>query len=253
MEFIYKQTKINYFKQGNGDELVVFLHGWGAGSELFTPIAPYFNIDKYTLLFIDFPPFGKSSIPNETWTMQDYFALTKQIIKSQQEEKSYITLNIISHSFGSRVAILLASSREISVDKLVLIGAAGIKPKRRLNYHFKVLKYKILKKISPEKASKMGSNDYKQLPEVMKSTFLKIVNTDLSASSKLVDCNTLIIYGKNDQETPIYMAKKLHKNIKNSQLVIIENAGHFVYLEQPTIVQKYVSLFLNSWQNLFSN
>lgn len=246
MEFIYKQTKINYFKQGNGDELVVFLHGWGAGSELLTPVAPYFDTNKYTLLFIDFPPFGKSSKPKETWTMQDYFALTKDIIKSQQKEKTYNKLNIISHSFGGRVAILLASSGEINVDRLVLIGAAGIKPKRSLDYYFKVFKYKMLKKLSPEKASKMGSNDYKLLPTIMKSTFLNIVNTDLSISSKSITCKTLIIYGKNDQETPIYMAKKLHKNIKNSQLVIIENAGHFVYLEQPTIVQKYVSLFLNS-------
>lgn len=247
MEFIYKQTNINYFKQGNGDELVVFLHGWGSGSELFAPFASCFDINKYTMLFIDFPPFGKSSRPNEVWTMQDYFSSTLQIIQNQQKEKTYNSLNIISHSFGGRVAILLASSGEIEIDKLVLIASAGIKPKRNLNYHYKVLKYKIIKKISPEKAAKMGSNDYKQLSMGMKSTFSNIVNTDLTPNSKLIPCKTLIIYGKNDKETPIYMAKKLHKNIKNSKLIIIKKAGHFVYLEQFNIVLKYVSLFLNSW------
>lgn len=245
MEFIYKTIKAFYQTKGNGDELVVFLHGWGAGSELFISFASYLFDEKYTFLFIDFPPFGQSEEPKNVWTMSDYQTLTAEIIQELQNIKMFHSINIIGHSFGGRVAILLASNN-LPINKIVLIASAGLKAKRGLQYWLKICKYKILKKFSPQKASKLGSEDYKKLSPVMKGTFTNIVNADLTSNCKKIDCQSLIIWGENDHETPLYMAKKLKKLIKNSQLVIIKNANHFVYLQQPEIISKYITLFLNS-------
>lgn len=247
MEFIYNNTKINYEIKGNGEKLVVFLHGWGAGSEMFLPLAKEIYKEGNSFLFIDFPPFGKSEEPKTVWTIQDYKAMTLQIIQHTLDEQNYTSLDIISHSFGGRIAILLASENELKLNKLILIGAAGIKPKRGLIYKTKVLKYKIFKKFAPQKAANMGSEDYKKLSSTMKQTFKNIVNTDLTSLCDKISCQTLIIYGQKDKETPIYMAKKLHKSIKNSKLIIVNGAHHFVYLEQLNLVSKYVNLFLNTW------
>lgn len=246
MEFIYNNTKINYEIKGNGEKLVVFLHGWGAGSEMFLPLAKEIYKEGNSFLFIDFPPFGKSEEPKTVWTIQDYKAMALQIIQHILDEQSYTSLDIISHSFGGRIAILLASENELKLNKLILIGAAGIKPKRGLIYKTKVLKYKIMKKFAPQKAANMGSEDYKKLSSTMKQTFKNIVNTDLASLCDKISCQTLIIYGQKDKETPIYMAKKLHKSIKNSKLIIVNGAHHFVYLEQLNLVSKYVNLFLNT-------
>lgn len=247
MEFIYNNTKINYEIKGNGEKLVVFLHGWGAGSEMFLPLAKEIYKEGNSFLFIDFPPFGKSEEPKTVWTIQDYKAMTLQIIQHILDEQNYTSLDIISHSFGGRIAILLASENELKLNKLILIGAAGIKPKRGLIYKTKVLKYKIMKKIAPQKAANMGSEDYKKLSFTMKQTFKNIVSTDLTSLCDKISCQTLIIYGQKDKETPIYMAKKLHKSIKNPKLIIVKGAHHFVYLEQLNLVSKYVNLFLNTW------
>ena len=247
MEFIYNNTKINYEIKGNGEKLVVFLHGWGAGSEMFLPLAKEIYKEGNSFLFIDFPPFGKSEEPKTVWTIQDYKAMALQIIQHILDEQNYTSLDIISHSFGGRIAILLASENELKLNKLILIGAAGIKPKRGFIYKTKVLKYKIMKKFAPQKAANMGSEDYKKLSSTMKQTFKNIVNTDLASLCDKISCQTLIIYGQKDKETPIYMAKKLHKSIKNSKLIIVNGAHHFVYLEQLKLVSKYVNLFLNTW------
>ena len=46
----------------------------------------------------------------------------------------------------------------------------------------------------------------------------------------------------NDKDTPLYMAKKLLKNIKNSNLVIFQNAGHYSYLNES---QKFINVVKN--------
>lgn len=65
----------------------------------------------------------------------------------------------------------------------------------------------------------------------MKKTFVNIISEDLSPLLKSITCPTLIIFGKDDKETPLYMAKKINKKIKDSALVVFENCGHFAYLE----------------------
>jgi 3-oxoadipate enol-lactonase len=54
-------------------------------------------------------------------------------------------------------------------------------------------------------------------------------STDLLAE---IDVPTLIIHGKDDQIIPVSEAEAMHKAIKNSKLVVLENAGHMLNLEQ---------------------
>ena len=65
----------------------------------------------------------------------------------------------------------------------------------------------------------------------MKKTFSNIVSQDLSDLAKNIKCKTLLIYGGLDRETPLYMAKKYNKLIKNSKLKIYKNFGHFAYIQ----------------------
>ena len=104
-------------------------------------------------------------------------------------------------------------------------------------YYYKIWKYKRLKKKAQFshnariKMEKMGSDDYKKLSEVMKKTFVNVVNEDLVPYAKHIKAETFIIWGKCDKDTKLYMAKKLHKVIKNSTLYLLEKAGHFSFLD----------------------
>ncbi len=48
-----------------------------------------------------------------------------------------------------------------------------------------------------------------------------------------IDVPTLIIHGAKDAIIPLSEAEAMHKAIKNSKLVVLEDAGHMVNLEQP--------------------
>lgn len=61
---------------------------------------------------------------------------------------------------------------------------------------------------------------------------------------KFIQCPTLIIAGNEDTLIPSSEAETMHSKIPNSQLHIIEKAGHLVNLEQPEEFQKILEEFL---------
>ena len=99
--------------------------------------------------------------------------------------------------------------------------------------------------INKDKLKGFYSKDYNVLPKVMKESFLKIVNEHLDDRLKLIENKTLIIFGKEDKETPIYMAKKFHKNLKDSELYLVEGAGHFCFIDKENEFNFVVKEFLS--------
>ena len=83
-----------------------------------------------------------------------------------------------------------------------------------------------------EMRKKRGSSDYAKLKtDVSRQTFNKIISLDLKKNLKDIKNPVLLIWGENDKDTPLYMAKIMEKRIKDCGLVVIENAGHFSYLD----------------------
>lgn len=224
---------MNFVKTGSGKKLIVFLHGWGGSIESFFWIKDYFKDES--LLFVDFPGFGKSPESQKPYFVSDYVFELKNIIDNFEIDD----LILVGHSFGGRVAIKFAFLFQYCYKRfrVCLIDSAGIKPKRSIVYHLKVLRFKYLKKRASKnpklktRLNSYGSKDYKALSCNMKRTFVQVVNEDLSAYAKFLKCQTIIIWGRRDKETKMYMAKKLHKLINGSQLFVFENAGHFSYLD----------------------
>ena len=250
MEFLYENIKVNYELELNGENLFVFLHGWGSNLNLMKPLSEIFTLESK--LLIDFPPFGKSSQePKVAWNLDNYCELTKQIIdisikKAQEEGLLIKRIVLFGHSFGGRVAIKLAKFS----NKLILISAAGLKPKFSLKTKTKILLYKFYKKIGSKKANLFGSQDYKVLSPVMKQTFNNIIGEDLKNVCKTIKTKTLIIFGTKDKETPPYMAKKLNQYIKNSKLVFISGADHFAYLKKAkeTNLEIFNFVYEDEWK-----
>lgn len=217
----YKNTKVNYKVIGNGMTAIVFLHGWGGNIKSFEFIVNCLCFD-YKAVLIDFPPFGESETPNSDFTIFDYEKLVIEIMN-----KENITSPIIvGHSFGGRVAILLASSG--NCKKLILTASAGLKPKRSIKYKFKIVKKKICNKLGLK--YNCGSADYNALPKNMKKTFVNIVTTYLEKYAININVPTILFWGKKDKDTPFYMAKRLQRLIKDSEIIAFKNSGHFCYI-----------------------
>ncbi|MDD2227620.1 MAG: alpha/beta hydrolase [Clostridia bacterium] len=238
MFYEFRGKKVHLKKTKGKGDWIVFLHGWGGTIKSFECVAEKFT--EHKCLLIDFPPFGESEEMVDVWNLSDYVEMLREILNAFEIDK----VKIIAHSFGGRVAILFASIYTDKVEKLILVDSAGIKPKFNIIVKLKILKYKILKKIGFKQKNK-GSADYKLLSSKMKKTFVNIINEHLEKQCERINCPTLIIFGKKDKETPIYMAKKLNSLIKNSAVIIFKNARHFSYIDNFNDFILIAKSFLN--------
>lgn len=202
---------------------LVLMHGWGGSGKTVKCIADAFALSRRVISF-DFPPFGNSSHPPGSWSLCDYTEGVMHCLKSVGIEKA----DFVGHSFGGRVGIDLAARTDI-VNKLALVDAAGLRPKKTLKKIINGIKFKRDKKRGRD-VTKYYSPDYLALPENVRQVFSRIVSEDLAGRLCQIKCETLIIWGEDDKETPLYMAKKMHRLVNGSGLVVL-GGGHFAYLD----------------------
>lgn len=225
------EVNFRYRFNDNKDKVVLLLHGWGGSLNSFRGLENFLVQNNYSVINLDFPGFGNSDLPGADFTLDDYEKIIVEMLEYLHLEK----VNVVAHSFGGRVALLLASSTNY-VDKLVLVDSAGIKPKFSITKFFRQKRYKFLKFLAKKgiikrDLSNFGSEDYRALPDQLKPIFVRIVSRDLTECLGKIKCPTLIIWGEKDTSTPLYMARKMNKKIADSGLVVFKNAGHFSYLD----------------------
>ncbi len=168
-------------------------------------------------------------------------------IKEFMYKNSIVCPHVIAHSFGGRVALKCASQNPKIFDKMVLTGCAGLKPKTTLKKRVKKTIFSVFKRfVDKKKLSRFYSSDYLALDDVMKKSFIKIVNEHLDGCLNKITNPTLLVFGKDDKQTPLYMAKRLNAGIKDSRLIVLDNAGHFCFLDKPIKFNTEVKEFLLS-------
>lgn len=243
---------INYEIKGEGFPVLI-LHGWGGCIDSMLPITNNLK-DKYKTITVDFTGHGSSDFPITPMGVEDYSDIIYKLLNILNIKE----LIIIGHSFGGRVGIVLSSKYQNMIKKMILIDSGGIKPKATIKQKIQVITYKFIKNILKvilfnskfyqnimiNLRRKSGSEDYRNLPEVMKTTFVKIVTQDLTDMLGLINCQVLIIWGEKDTDTPIYMGRIMEEKIKNSGLVVLEDAGHFSYIDQSYKCNIIINKFL---------
>ncbi len=227
--------KVRCLFAGEGKD-VVFLHGWGCDASAFL-FAANFLKDEFRVTLVDFSGFGGSGAPDYPYGVPDYADETLAVLGALGVRRACF----VGHSFGGRVCLELAARRGEHVKALVLVDSAGLKPRRGLKYQVKVLLHKALKRIGLKGLK--GSADYRQLSPLMKETFKKVVNYDQTPLLCHILCPTAIFWGKDDRETPMYMARKLCRGIADSAMFTLDG-GHFAFAEDRAEFLEILRAFL---------
>ena len=242
----------SYIDIGSGD-VVVILHGWGANIESIIPIVNILK-DNHRVIAYEYPGHGQSEEPNYVYGTEDYADFLKKFLDFFKIDKA----SFVGHSFGGKTLTIFSVKHKDMVEKLVLIDASGILPKRSFKYYLKVYTFKILKKVyltlnfSKNKEQrlkdfykKFGSDDYKNSDGIMRKVFVKVVNESTENYLDKIDAQTLLIWGDMDDATPLYMGEIFEKKIKDSGLVILKNSGHFSYVDDYSTFRAVMKSYFN--------
>ncbi len=177
------------------------------------------------------------------YALSDYL----EEVKEYMYKFGIVQPSVVAHSFGARIVIKGASEEKQLFNKLVLTGAAGLKSKPTVKRTLKKLAFNVAKKFfSKEKLTRFYSSDYNNLSPIMQKSFIKIVTEHLDDRLEYIENPTLLVFGDKDRETPLYMAKRLNRGIKNSKLLVIKGAGHFCFIDSPIKFNGEVREFLLS-------
>ena len=138
----------------------------------------------------------------------------------------------MGHSFGGKIA--LEYYFNYGIKGITLIASPVLKPKRKINYYFNIIMYKIKKKLKCN-VNKYGSRDFKECKKEMKSFFVNVVNTHYDKKILKVRVPVLLVYSRKDEKVNFRSARKLHNKLLRSRLRVI-NGDHFAYLSNEEIV-----------------
>ena len=258
MEFVSRGVRMYYEISGEEGPALLLLHGWGGKCESFLPVARDFQKTR-RVYAVDFPGHGRSDEPDEPWSVTEYMEYIRAFLIGEKLGR----VDIIAHSFGGRVAILLAATYPELVGRLVLTGAAGIPPKKTGRKTMKSRVYKCLRAVARSGAvravfggeraalwqeslvQKFGSRDYRALTPSMRQTFNRVISQDLTGCLEKIKAPTLLVWGEDDTETPIWMARIMAEKIPDAGLVSWPGCGHFAYLDRYGDFRIVVERFLS--------
>ncbi len=232
--------RVHYDVTGpEGAPAVVLMHGWGCDHTTVRSIAAILEpgLRVYSL---DLPGHGRSDEPPTPWGVDEYTVLVEEFCRLNAIENP----TLIGHSFGGRIGLLMASRNPI--DRMVLVDAAGIKPRRKPKYYIKVYSFKAAKRILPlvlgrKKGQEIidrwrgsaGSADYRNSSSMMRAVMSRCVNQDLKHVMPAIKASTLLVWGDKDTATPIADARYMEKHIPDAGLVSFADAGHYSFLDNP--------------------
>lgn len=241
---------IRYDVEGQGSPIIL-MHGWGCQASTLNSIARI-AAEQHTIYNIDFPGFGGSDEPAEIWGVEDYTRMLEEFVTKLGIKRPAL----LGHSFGGRVGILYSSRNDI--DKLILVDAAGVKPRRTLKYYAKVYSFKAGKRLwqlilGKERAEKRiermrksrASADYGAASPKMRAILSKVVNEDLKPVMPRIKAPTLLIWGENDTATPMRDARIMEKLIPDAGLVSFPGCGHYSFLDNPYQFAAVLRSFIN--------
>jgi pimeloyl-ACP methyl ester carboxylesterase len=245
---------IRYLEGGQGAPVIV-LHSF-EGNLGWLPA--YDGLASKSKLYLPtHPGFAGSDRPEWLESFTDLARFYLWIV----QELGVAKASFIGHGIGGWLAAEIAVMSPLIVDRLVLVDAAGVRPRiseitdiflhgsegaRRLSFHDsgKVPDYDRLfgRKPDPEEREAEAINReaairYCWKPYMHDPSLLPLLR-------RLRGIPTLIVWGREDRLIPLECAELYHGAIAGSQLEVIEGCGYFPQLERAEDFSRLVGRFL---------
>ncbi|SHE50517.1 Pimeloyl-ACP methyl ester carboxylesterase [Psychroflexus salarius] len=194
-----------YHWPGKG-ETVLLVHGWDSNTSRWKSLVKELTSSNFNIIAFDAPAHG-----NSTGTLLNvplYAEVLEELISIHKPN------HLIGHSIGAMTLIFnqFKFNNSKDIKKLVLLGAPS-EMKLIMRDYQKILQ------LSPKFMSELNTY-FKQKFGYYFEAF------SIAEFAKSVHVPSLIIHDQYDKIAPVEAAKSIHKNLKNSQLIITEGAGH---------------------------
>lgn len=230
--------KTHYLEWGKSKKTIILIHGLTGDAEIWKDFAPLLA-KEYRVIAPDRRGAGASDKPSEKY---DAETLADDIAKFLEALKIENPI-IVAHSFGGNAALTFAAKYPKKAASLILIEGGFWK--KQNPQPIAECAEPIEKDCLISNALKVGMNEYDAeslFPKVSAPTLLvlglpkELNKTNLSDDEKE--------FKKFFDEAVDYSRNVAKHKLKKGKIVIIENAGHEIFKDQPKILAKEIASFI---------
>ena len=268
-------ARIFYRVFGSGAPILIINGGHGLDSKEFATPAQYLAQNGFQVIMFDRRGVGESTLENidESTITMDLFLMDIENLRTHFGLDAW---SVMGHSFGGMLASYYVSKHPQKVEKLILSSSAGVDRQlfegdpiapihKRLSEEDKKALKEIEKRYLEGEQGDLGQAfseivarayvyDDSQSSIVaarlrrsdhhigkLISEDMKRINLDTKPENQYYDSPVLIIQGKQDI-MPEHIAQIAHNTFPNSQLVLLDECGHYGWLDQK---EKYIGSIVN--------
>jgi len=248
---IIKEGEFNYQVTGEeGRDVIVLLHGLMGELSNFGGLVDYFS-KSHNVIFPVLPIFEMPLRKLSVTGLVDY-------VERFIDFKGYSNVHIVGNSLGGHIAQLFALRRPELVSSLTLTGSSGLFENAMGNTFPKRGDYEYIRQkvqdvfYDPAIASKAYVDGLYEMVN-NRGKAIRIITMAKSAirhnlGDKLhgIKCPTLLVWGREDKVTPLFVGEKFNELISDSRLDIVEKCGHAPMMERPVEFNAAFESFLES-------
>lgn len=254
MPTIQAQGITTYYERVGKGPVLILLHGWANTWEAWLPIIPALS-DHYTLVLPDLPGCGKTQTPKTGWSTAMHAQWLDDVI-AQVLPSAKTNFSLIGHSYGGKIIIWQQTEKKSRrASACVLLDTSGIpNPVQGKTKTFQALasKTKQLNTLLPQElrdwvyrklsiqSDYIGANPFQQ------ATLKLVLGENVTDRLSFLLPPTLLIWGKQDVDTPLWQGEAMHSKIPNNEMLVVDT-GHFPHHEQPGTVANRILSYLQPY------
>lgn len=225
---------------------LLFIHGAGGGGEEWIYQTEYFKDSVAISLPGHYHGEPASSI-------EGYVAWLRGYIRRQR----YQDVILIGHSMGGAIALLYGLRYPSQTKGLILIGTGArlrVLPALLAQLEEMANDEEIWRRfiedayrlVAPQIRQGLVRLRMRVGPRVMLNDLLCCDKFDIMNDIHNIKSPTLVLCGSEDEMTPIKYARYLAERIRGARQAIIQEAGHFVFLEKEKEANQAIEEFLEN-------
>jgi branched-chain amino acid transport system permease protein len=239
-----EDMKIHFETGGNPKGTPVFMvHGNFASWRWFDPVLKRMNATSFKGIAMDLPGFGDSTNPEREISIENYAKELEKFINTFKLEK----VNIIGHSLGGAVCMKYAINNKDKINKMLLIDPAPAEGLITPEEYYPVLEsYKHNRSLLKTSLGNMfPSSDPDNLLDKITDDALMMDDRAFTDNARALEQYNYLdavrefnfpvkfIVGENDALITERLLENTVEAIDNSEIEVLENAGHAVNVEDP--------------------
>ncbi len=258
------QTQFSFDDLGEGAVPIVFIHGFPFDKTMWELQMNHFKASHRVIAY-DIRGFGKSFDDTHELSIELFADDLIGLLDSLHIPKAilcglsmggFIALNVINR-FPDRVEALILCDTQCISDPEEVKAA-------RYNTISQIIKLgkgefteDFIGKLFYQDSYETKKDKVELIRSIIRSNSQHAITRGLAALAEraetcstlsLITAPTLVLCGHRDLITPIAQSELLHRQIKNSTMQVIEDAGHVSNLEQPEVFNNHIADFLEAYQ-----